>query len=257
MKEVIRKKLKQIEEEHDVKILFAVESGSRAWGFPSKDSDYDVRFVYVHRKDWYLSIDQKRGVIEYPINELLDFSGWDLRKALNLFAKSNPSLLEWLRSPIVYSDELTLSAELRKVGNEILSKKACIYHYLHMAKGNYRDYLQGQEVKIKKYFYILRPILACMWIEKYNEIPPVLFDHLLEMQGLDQDFLDEVNHLLARKKQGDELDIEPKRKVLNEFIEQKIKFFEGYVKDISESHKTNMNELNKLFRKTLEESWEK
>lgn len=255
MKEVIRKKLKQIEEEHDVKILFAVESGSRAWGFPSKDSDYDVRFVYVHRKDWYLSIDQKRDVIEYPINELLDFSGWDIRKALNLFAKSNPSLLEWLRSPIVYSDELTLSEELRKVGNEILSKKACIYHYLHMAKGNYRDYLQGQEVKIKKYFYVLRPILACMWIGKYNEIPPVLFDHLLEMQGLDQDFLDEVNHLLVRKKQGDELDIEPKRKVLNEFIEQKIKFFEGYVVDISESHKMNMDELNKLFRQTLEETW--
>ncbi|MFB7139942.1 nucleotidyltransferase domain-containing protein [Gottfriedia sp. NPDC056225] len=255
MREIITEKLKQIEIEHDVKILFAVESGSRAWGFPSKDSDYDVRFVYVHRKDWYLSIDQKRDVIEYPINDLLDFSGWDIKKALNLFAKSNPALLEWLRSPIVYLDDLTLSEELRKIGNEMLSKKACIYHYLHMAKGNYRDYLQGQEVKIKKYFYVLRPILACMWLEKYKEIPPILFDDLLEIEGLEKGFLDEVNQLLIRKKQGDEFDLEPRKDVLNEFIENKIQFFEEYVKEIKEFSKVNMSDFNELFRNTLEESW--
>ncbi|PGS48689.1 nucleotidyltransferase domain-containing protein [Bacillus sp. AFS041924] len=257
MKEIIREKLDQIEKEHDVKILFAVESGSRAWGLPSKDSDYDVRFVYVHRKEWYLSIDQKRDVIEYPINDLLDFSGWDIKKALNLFAKSNPALLEWLRSPIVYFDDLTISVELRKIGNDILSKKACIYHYLHMAKGNYRDYLQGESVKIKKYFYVLRPILACMWIEKYTEIPPILFDELLEMEGLDQSFLEEVNQLLIRKKQGDELDLEPRKNVLNAFIENKIQFFEEYAKGITESNKVNIEELNELFRSTLKHSWEK
>ncbi|UPM53541.1 nucleotidyltransferase domain-containing protein [Gottfriedia acidiceleris] len=257
MKEIISEKLKQIEVEHDVKILFAVESGSRAWGFPSKDSDYDVRFVYVHRKDWYLSINQKRDVIEYPINDLLDFSGWDLKKALNLFAKSNPALLEWLRSPIVYHDDLTISEELRKIGNEILSKKACIYHYLHMAKGNYRDYLQGEEVKIKKYFYVLRPILACIWIQKHNEIPPILFDDLLEMKGLEQDFLEEVEKLLIRKKQGEELDREPRKKVLNDFIEHKIQFFEEYVKGITESNKVNIENLNELFRTTIEHSWGK
>ncbi|PEJ60696.1 hypothetical protein CN692_00980 [Bacillus sp. AFS002410] len=255
MKEIISEKLKQIEREHDVKILFAVESGSRAWGFPSKDSDYDVRFVYVHRKDWYLSIDQKRDVIEYPINDLLDFSGWDIKKALNLFAKSNPALLEWLRSPIVYSDDLTISEELRSIGNEILSTKACVYHYLHMAKGNYRDYLQGQEVKIKKYFYVLRPILACMWLEKYKEIPPILFDDLLEIEGLEKEFLEEVNQLLIRKKQGEEFDLEPRKDVLNEFIENKIQFFEEYVKEIKEFSKVNINDLNELFRNTIEVSW--
>ncbi|WP_088042413.1 nucleotidyltransferase domain-containing protein [Bacillus sp. EAC] len=256
MKELIVAKLKQLEEEHDVKILFAVESGSRAWGFPSKDSDYDVRFVYVNRIDWYLSIDQKRDVIEYPINDMLDFSGWDVKKALNLFAKSNPALLEWLRSPIVYADELTVSEELRKTGNEILSKKACIYHYLHMAKGNYKDYLQSQEVKIKKYFYVLRPILACMWIEKFQEIPPVLFDALLEMDGLDEQFLAEVNSLLIRKKQGDEFDLEPRKKILNDFIEEKIQFFEEYVKNINESNEMDIEALNALFRKTINETWE-
>lgn len=256
MRELIVEKLKQIESEHKVKVLFAVESGSRAWGFPSKDSDYDVRFVYVHQKDWYLSIDQKRDVIEYPINDLLDFSGWDIRKALNLFSKSNPSLLEWLRSPIVYYDDLTISEELRKVGNDTLSKKACIYHYLHMAKGNYRDYLQGQEVKIKKYFYVLRPILACMWIEQRKEIPPVLFDTLLELEGLNPEFLNEVYVLLARKKQGDELDLESRKEILNQFIEEKIKFFEEYVQEIKETNSISIETLNNLFRNTLQASWE-
>lgn len=255
MKSIILEKLKQIEAEHNVKVLFAVESGSRAWGFPSKDSDFDVRFVYVHEKDWYLSIDQKRDVIEYPINEMLDISGWDVKKALQLFAKSNPALLEWLRSPIVYFDLLTLSEELRNVGNDILSKKACIYHYLHMARGNYRDYLQHEEVKIKKYFYVLRPLLACMWIEKFQEIPPILFDDLLKIEGLDELFLEEVMKLLERKKQGEELDLEPRKKVLNDFIEEKLEFFETYVKGINETNTLNIESLNTLFRKTLEESW--
>jgi len=257
MKKLILEKLKQIEVEHNVKVLFAVESGSRAWGFPSKDSDFDVRFVYVHEKDWYVSIDQKRDVIEYPINEMLDISGWDVRKALQLFAKSNPALLEWLRSPIVYYDQLTLSDDLRSIGNEILSKKACIYHYLHMARGNYRDYLQHEEVKIKKYFYVLRPLLACMWIESFQEIPPILFDDLLKIGGLDELFLKEVMALLERKKQGEELDLEPRKKVLNDFIEEKLSYFEEYVKGINESNTMDIEHLNKLFRKTLEQSWSK
>lgn len=107
MNEIIQQKLVEIEEKYKVKILYAVESGSRAWGFPSKDSDYDVRFIYIHSAEWYLSIDPqeigaKRGVIEEPIDELLDISGWEITKALRLFRKNNPPLLEWLRSNIVY-----------------------------------------------------------------------------------------------------------------------------------------------------------
>src|SRR4030095_590913 len=100
--ESIRHKLADIERAEDVRILFAVESGSRAWGFPSPDSDYDVRFLYVHKADWYLSIDPRRDVIELPIEGEFDINGWDLRKALQLLIKSNPVLLEWLRSPVLY-----------------------------------------------------------------------------------------------------------------------------------------------------------
>lgn len=118
MKEVIVEKLKAIEEQFHVKVLFAVESGSRAWGFPSKDSDYDVRFVYIHKPEWYLAIDpqgigQKRDVIEMPINDLLDISGWEITKALRLFRKSNPPFLEWLRSNITYYQAFSFMEELR------------------------------------------------------------------------------------------------------------------------------------------------
>lgn len=161
MKEKIIARLNNVETEECVKILYACESGSRAWGFPSADSDFDVRFLYLHPKDWYLSIDleQKRDVIERPISDQIDLSGWDLRKALWLFRKSNPPLLEWLGSPIVYWERYSTATQMRQLAETYYSPKACMYHYLHMARGNYREYLKGEHVWIKKYFYVLRPIL--------------------------------------------------------------------------------------------------
>ena len=105
MKSRILSHLREIETTENVRIVYACESGSRAWGFPSADSDYDVRFLYVHPLEWYLSVDVKRDVIERPLQGGLDISGWDLKKALQLFRKSNPPLLEWLGSPIVYLEQ--------------------------------------------------------------------------------------------------------------------------------------------------------
>ena len=85
-------RLEEIERSESVRILLAVESGSRAWGFPSPDSDYDVRFLYARPRDWYLSIDARRDVIECPIEDVLDINGWDIRKALHLLLKANPVL---------------------------------------------------------------------------------------------------------------------------------------------------------------------
>lgn len=171
MEGIIKEELKCIEEMHNVKILYACESGSRAWGFPSKDSDYDVRFIYINHPDWYLSIDDKRDVIELPINDLLDINGWDIRKALKLFRKSNPPLQEWLLSDIVYYQKYDFINNLRALSSEVFSPISCFYHYLNMARNNYREYLQGDQVKIKKYFYVLRPVLACKWIEQHNTMP--------------------------------------------------------------------------------------
>ena len=109
--EEIQRSIDEIEQSENVTVLYACESGSRAWGFHSQDSDYDVRFIYAHPPDWYLSVDleKKRDVIERPILDDLDVSGWDLRKSLQLFRKSNPPLLEWLDSPIVYRDRFDVA----------------------------------------------------------------------------------------------------------------------------------------------------
>ena len=255
----IKKQLREIERQHDVKVLYAVESGSRAWGFPSKESDYDVRFVYVHRRDWYLSIDQKRDVIEKPISNMLDISGWDLRKALQLLAKSNPALLEWLRSPIVYEEAYTTAQSLRNIGLSHLSKKAVMYHYLHMAKGNYQDYLRGETVKVKKYFYVLRPIFVCMWLENEQSIPPVEFGQLLQAQQrqLASSVLQELQELIARKKAGEELGEEAALPALHIFIQDKLSYYEQYAKQLEQKGQTNIDLLNRLFRETLAEVWER
>jgi len=177
--EHIQRKLPEIEREHNVRILYAIESGSRAWGFESTDSDYDVRFIYVHAKNWYLNILPKRDVIEYPIENVFDFSGWDLRKTFFLMNKSNPVLFEWLRSPIVYLKDDYFFQIIDELSKIYFSPISSIYHYLHMANGNFRQYLQTDIVKTKKYFYVIRPILACLWIEKFNESPPMEFEKLL------------------------------------------------------------------------------
>lgn len=263
MKEHILEVLKQIEKDYDVKILYACESGSRAWGFPSKDSDYDVRFIYIHQKDWYLSIDQKRDVIEVPVrntlsipvHELLDVSGWELTKALRLFRKSNPPLLEWMNSGMVYYQSYSVLDKMRKLNQQIYSPSSGLYHYLNMAKGNYREYLQREEVKIKKYFYVLRPILAAKWIERYNETPPLEFQtlvHHIVPNGL---LKDEIHQLLQRKMAGDELDLETRIDVINEFIEQEMKHIEIYAKSLEIEIPDPTPLLDHLFRDSLDEVW--
>ncbi|MEH7463955.1 nucleotidyltransferase domain-containing protein [Bacillus thuringiensis] len=254
MKEKIQFELERIEKENDVKILFAVESGSRAWGFPSKDSDYDVRFVYVNRVEWYLSIEQQRDVIEYPINDALDISGWELRKALQLFSKSNPALLEWISSPVVYAKASDLSERLQEMSSQF-DPKATVYHYLHMASKNYRVFLQGDEVKLKKYFYVLRPILACKWLEEKRKLPPVEFERLINGLELDAALLQEIAELLEKKKTGVELDVGPKITLLNKFLEEQITYYEEYVKSLEKKTVIDIEKLNVLFRDMLQQSW--
>ncbi|RXZ78982.1 nucleotidyltransferase domain-containing protein [Paenibacillaceae bacterium] len=253
-KEQIRAKLQEIEQEEQVRIVYACESGSRAWGFPSKDSDYDVRFIYVRKPEWYLSIFTRRDVIDRPIDSLLDINGWDLKKALNLFRKSNPPLLEWLQSPIVYSEEGATAAWIRSISPLTFSPKACLYHYLHMAKGNFRDYLQGEQVNIKKYFYVLRPVLACLWIERYNTLPPVAFRELLDRM-LDEgtELKAVIETLLARKIAGDELDYEPQIPLINQFLNEQITALERAATDMTARAADQDEQLDELFRAALKE----
>ncbi|MCM3114201.1 nucleotidyltransferase domain-containing protein [Neobacillus sp. MER 74] len=255
MKEKILAEINKIEEQFEVKICLAVESGSRAWGFPSKDSDYDVRFIYIHKKDWYLSIDQKREVIELPINDLLDINGWEIRKALKLFRKSNPPLMEWLHSGIVYYQAFSLVDKLKAIQNQVFLPQSALYHYLNMAKGNFRDYLRGDHVKIKKYFYVLRPVLACIWIERYNTAPPIEFQTLVEELLEEGQLKQEILMLLERKISGDELNLEPKVNAINDFLEKEINRLEEYAKTLKVSNEDMTPILDNLFRDILDEVW--
>ncbi len=255
MKESIRSHLSEIEVMENVRIAYACESGSRAWGFPSADSDYDVRFLYVQPVECYLSIDEKRDVIERLASEGLDINGWDLKKALGLFRKSNPPLLEWLGSPIVYLEKYSIAAEMRELTPVYYSPTACLYHYLHMARGNFRDYLKGGEVWVKKYFYVLRPILAMNWIEKGLGVVPTDFNVLVDKLVTDPKLRVEIDRLLSAKRAGAELERAPRIKPISEFIEQELERW-GKNEIVNYTRPAaSANKLDELFRKSLGEVW--
>jgi len=250
----INDKLSQIEHQKDVKVIYACESGSRAWGFPSEDSDYDVRFIYVHRPDWYLSISKRRDVIEKPISGNLDISGWELQKVLRLFRKSNPPLMEWLGSPIVYWEKFKTSQELRALAPKYYSHKACTYHYLHMAEGNFRDYLRGSEVWVKKYFYVLRPLLAILWMEQDRGVVPTDFNVIVAKLDIDQTLRQAIDDLIEEKKAGEELRHGPRNETISAFIEKEIGRLSQNKPDYPRP-KVPVEPLDKLFIRSLAEIW--
>lgn len=254
MKKLIRARLREIEDENEVRILYACESGSRAWGFPSSDSDYDVRFLYLHPVEWYLSIRRRRDVIEYPISEQLDVNGWDLQKALLLFRKSNPPLMEWLGSPIVYLEEYSIAGKMRKLAEEYYSPIASSYHYLHMAKRNYREYLKGESVWVKKYFYVLRPILAVNWIDKGLGVVPTEFEVLVDKLVEEPVLKKAIDELIRAKRNGEELDYGPRIAPINEYIEKELERFEDYRVE-QEKVSPPIEKLDEIFLHALDEVW--
>ncbi len=250
MNKIIAQKLDEIEQFNNVKILLACESGSRAWGFASTDSDFDVRFIYAHKTNHYLSIENHRDVIELPVNEVLDISGWDVRKMLGLYYKSNAALYEWLQSPIVYRCNNGFLQFMQQNMNSYYSLVAGINHYLSMTKSTYTGDLQGEEVKIKKYFYALRPILAAKWIADKNEVPPMEFGKLrtLITDGVIQKLIDD---LMERKATSDEKTLIKPVLPLHSFIEETMDYCVNKRANLAE-HKGNREALNVYFRQIIE-----
>jgi predicted nucleotidyltransferase len=211
-----------VERSKNVTILYACESGSRAWGFPSRDSDYDVRFVYIHSEmEWYFRLQKERDVIEKTIGRF-DMVGWDMQKALRLLRKGNPPLMEKLDSPIVYIDRHGIAGRMRKLKELYFSKLAAMHHYWNMARGNHRDYLQHQTVWRKKYFYVLRPLLAIRWLEMHESPPPMEFSKLVESTGLSETLQAAIERLVKEKLEGEELGVGPRISVISKFIDREI-----------------------------------
>ena len=252
--DAVLQQLLEIEVKQGVRVLYACESGSRAWGFASADSDYDVRFIYSHPREWYLSIDleHKRDVIEVPIDGELDISGWDLRKALKLFRKSNPALLEWLGSPIVYQEHGSMAARLRDLSSDFIDPVASRYHYLHMAQNNFRGYLKGSEIRLKKYLYVLRPILAVNWIDAGYGIVPAEFGKLVDAIVHENGLRRAIDDLLEAKKQGFEQSVGPRIEPISRYIESEL---ERLIATRPENIKSTGDpcKLNELFRAILSE----
>jgi uncharacterized protein len=246
--DVIQSQLQQLADRSQIEILYACESGSRAWGFPSPDSDYDVRFIYLRPIEWYLSIEDRRDTIDLPVDKVLDINGWDLRKALKLFKGSNSVIYEWIQSPIVYQNPSNLITELVSVAANYYSPRAGIHHYLNMATNCDREYLQTGTVKLKKYFYALRPILAAMWIVEYRSFPPMVLSELMKLIRDRQDIVAEIDRLLTIKQTADESATIPVSKILNDFIKSEIEDCERAVKSISKYY-PDATQLNDLFRR--------
>ena len=244
MKEKIREKLLQIELDKNVKILFAVESGSRAWGFASPDSDYDIRFIYKHEPDYYLSLWEKPDVIAFMTEDDLDGSGWDLRKTVKLLAKSNAPLLEWLFSPVVYFENEAFVTQMRLLAKECFSPVACLHHYLGTTK-NFMDVCQAEEVKLKSYFYALRTALAGKWIIENNSFPPVDFIELLPIAP--QNIQEKVKELMTIKANQDEKYLHPKEVLITDFLMETVKFNQENAVGLGSGKKMAV-ELDGVFR---------
>jgi predicted nucleotidyltransferase len=252
MKEIIKEKLRNIEEQHQVKILYACESGSRAWGFASVDSDFDVRFIYTRSPDDYLSIREHHDVIELPVNEVLDVNGWDIKKALRLFLKSNAPLYEWLQSPVIYQQHSDFANELRSLMKSYFSQRAGCHHYLSMARNTFEQELQGGQVKLKKYFYALRPALAGLWIITKKTVPPMEF-HELRTIVEDAGWQQAIDGLLQQKQSADEKALIYPVPVLQQWIEETLVYCKQQADAIPPTNH-EIGELDRLFKKYIQRS---
>lgn len=249
MSERIAAELKNIEASKGVRVLYACESGSRAWGFASEDSDYDVRFIYVHEPEWYLRLGQTRDVIEWALDEVLDINGWDLNKALRLMRASNPTVFKWLTSPIVYREDNAFRT-MRELSGLPFAPRPTIYHYLNMARKNRADHLSAEHVRLKKYFYVMRSLLAARWVAKQRTAPPVPFAELVNAE-LEPAMRPLFTELVQRKINIPESDLMPRIPELDAWIERTYQEVEASIPDIPSFDKPGWDAYDRAFLDVL------
>ena len=245
--EVLRK-LQAVETTHNVRVLYACESGSRGWGFASPDSDYDARFIFVRPARDYLRVTPLRDVIEEVPGPVFDVNGWDLRKALELLAKGNATLVEWLSSPVVYSQDEAFMQGLREAAAAVYQPVRSFHHYFSMARGNHREHLQGEVVRAKKYLYVLRPLLAAQWVLQREDAPPMPFEPLVDALVTDAEVRRDIDELLVQKRQAGEQEWLPARPRLNAFISESLARLHGAQPAIGQP---NLAPLDRLLADTV------
>lgn len=250
----VLEQLRDLERREGVEVLFAIGSGSRAWGFASPDSDYDVRFIYRHPQDWYLSLREARDVIERGIDGRdIDLSGWDLRKALRLLLKWNPALHEWLVSPITYLETGTGRSDMLALYEEHADLRAVGYHYLSIAKAQWSRMRTGDEVRLKKYFYVIRPFMALHWIAARSGVPPMNFAELRQAGPWPQTMDQAMDELIAMKRETPELGSGNRIEVIDRWIENMLAKVDPATLARTESQGAASSAADALFLKFLRE----
>lgn len=234
----------------NVAIPLAIESGSRAWGFPSPDSDYDCRFIFIRGIDQYLSPWQRRDVIETPLSSVFDVNGWDLGKAIKLLLKGNAVIIEWLTSPIVYGADPKFRSEFLGLAQRVANRDLIGRHYLHLGERQRRTYFgDGKEVPQKKIFYALRPAAALRWLRLHPEaaVAPMHFPTLLDECEPPTDVAEIVRVLIAQKMISRELGSAPLPLAIAAFIDSEFEQARTLFEKPTPSSWTNAREQAEAF----------
>ena len=251
---LIRSRLDQVARREGVTILLAVESGSRAWGFPSPDSDYDVRFIYAHPRDWYVSLTEQRDVIERPIDaEMVDLAGWDVRKALRLLLRSNPALYEWLVSPITYIEKGSFRHQARALFEDHANARALAHHYHSIAQGQWRRWIEGRtQVRLKKYFYVIRPLLSLAWVARHRTAPPMQLFDLMSTAEVSDSVRSQIGRLQELKYMTPELGEGDRLPAVDEWVEAALNDLSPLALDLPDTARSEVPQrADELYRNLI------
>lgn len=252
----ILEKLYETERNYDVKIILAIESGSRGWGFASPDSDFDCRFIYVNKKDWYLSILDKKDNIEYEAGKVFDINGWDLKKVMKHILKSNAVMLEWLSSNEIYIKNEKITKELENLAKEFFNPISVSYHYLSIAKNKLRELLLEENGRLKTYFYILRAILNADYVNKYKKMPYMELEKTIKELNIKEEVLSEIRKLQNIKKDANESYTLEKNEILINYFNDLILKSDETLKEMRFEKNKNISKADEVFRKIIEMSYE-
>jgi len=255
IKKSIINKLSNIEQLHNVKILLAIESGSRGWGFAAANADYDCRFIYAHKTEKYLSILEMDEFIDYELNETFDIRGYDLKRVLKYIMKSQATINEWLSSNVIYINNGPVTKKLSKLAADFFNPIPVSYHYLSLAKKMLAEITVADEAKIKKYFYILRPIANLNYIQQYGKMPYMEYDKTLGATTPPSGVATAIQALKKQKAALLEHDKIPQHMFLIDYFNSEISRFESVLKEMKHEKNTNYTPLDEAFREIIEEVW--
>jgi predicted nucleotidyltransferase len=255
IKESIMNKLHDIESTHEVIIPLAIESGSRGWGFAATNADYDCRFIYVHKSKKYLSVFEEKEFIDYELDETYDIKGYDLKRALKYIIKSQATIFEWLSSNEVYIKNEPIVKTLQELVADFFNPIPVSHHYLSLARKMLGEITASDEAKIKKYFYILRPIANLNFIQQYGKMPFMEYDRTLAATPPPANIIEAIQELKQRKMNMPEHDKIPTHKLLVDYFISEIDRFEGVLKELKYDKNTDYARVDEVFRAIIKDVW--